>query len=48
MEARQQLDAGIQAIIDAYAQMGQELTEEPSYPCLVVKMKYREEPVIFE
>ncbi len=27
---------------------GQELTEEPSYPCLVVKMKYREEPVIFE
>lgn len=27
---------------------GQKLTEEPSYPCLVVKMKYREEPVIFE
>ena len=27
---------------------GQELTEEPSYPCLVVKIKYREEPVIFE
>lgn len=27
---------------------GEELKEEPSYPCLVVKMKYREEPVIFE
>lgn len=27
---------------------GQELQEEPSYPCLVVKMEYREEPVIFE
>lgn len=27
---------------------GEELTDEPSYPCLVVKMKYREEPVIFE
>ncbi len=26
----------------------EELTDEPSYPCLVVKMKYREEPVIFE
>lgn len=27
---------------------GEERTDEPSYPCLVVKMKYREEPVIFE
>ena len=27
---------------------GEELKEEPSYPCLVIKMKYREEPVIFE
>lgn len=27
---------------------GEELKDEPSYPCLVVKMKYREEPVIFE
>lgn len=27
---------------------GEELKNEPSYPCLVVKMKYREEPVIFE
>ena len=27
---------------------GEELTGEPSYPCLVIKMKYREEPVIFE
>ena len=27
---------------------GEELKEKPSYPCLVVKMKYREEPVIFE
>lgn len=27
---------------------GEERKEEPSYPCLVVKMKYREEPVIFE
>ena len=26
----------------------EKLTDEPSYPCLVVKMKYREEPVIFE
>jgi len=26
----------------------EELTEEPSFPCLVIKMKYREEPVIFE
>lgn len=26
----------------------EKLTEEPSYPSLVVKMKYREEPVIFE
>lgn len=25
-----------------------ELKDEPSYPYLVVKMKYREEPVIFE
>ncbi len=27
---------------------GEELTGEPSFPCLVIKMKYREEPVIFE
>ena len=27
---------------------GEELTGEPSFPCLVSKMKYREEPVIFE
>lgn len=27
---------------------GEELKQEPSYPCLVIKMKYREEPVIFE
>lgn len=27
---------------------GETLKDEPSYPCLVVKMKYREEPVIFE
>lgn len=27
---------------------GEELTSEPSFPCLVIKMKYREEPVIFE
>ena len=27
---------------------GEELKEEASYPCLVIKMKYREEPVIFE
>lgn len=27
---------------------GDELTGEPSFPCLVIKMKYREEPVIFE
>lgn len=27
---------------------GEELTAEPSFPCLVIKMKYREEPVIFE
>lgn len=26
----------------------EELKDEPSYPYLVVKMKYREEPVIFE
>ena len=26
----------------------EKLKDEPSYPCLVVKMKYREEPVIFE
>ena len=25
-----------------------DLKDEPSYPYLVVKMKYREEPVIFE
>ena len=27
---------------------GEELTGEPSFPCLVIKIKYREEPVIFE
>lgn len=27
---------------------GEKLQEEASYPCLVIKMKYREEPVIFE
>lgn len=27
---------------------GEELTGESSFPCLVIKMKYREEPVIFE
>lgn len=26
----------------------EELTKEASYPCLVIKMEYREDPVIFE
>ena len=29
-------------------QDGEEQKEEASYPCQVIKMKYREEPVIFE
>ena len=27
---------------------GEELTGEPSFRCVVIKMKYREEPLIFE